>query len=146
MFGPPVYSPPFVIEDATEDLSCVVEKKTVTTDWGTALIHLVRLNRVSWITSFEVSSLIREWRGWDLLEKRLKTRHLKVDSLLVYRGDETWQSLVVNEVQGLKDKQGEFKDKVSLYRLDMLPDLFNLFTTEKCKKSASSLAELLAKS
>jgi len=135
-----------VIEEAVEDSSCVVEKRSVLTDWGTAWIHLVRVNRVRWVTSFEVSSLIREWRGWDLLEKRLKTRHLKVDSLLVYRGDEIWKSLVVNEVLGLKDKQGEFKDKLSLYRLDMLPDLFNLFTTEKCKKSASSLAELLGKS
>ena len=48
-----------------------------------------------------------------------------------------------NEVDGMKDKKGEFKDEVSLYRLDLLPDLFNLFT-EKCKVTAISLTQLVS--
>ena len=77
--------------------------------------------------------------GWDLLEKRLA--HLKVYKLIILKGDSTWKILMDIEVDGMKDKKGEPKDEVSLYRLDLLPDLFNLFT-EKCKVTATSLAHL----
>jgi len=121
--------------------SCVVEKKAVTTDWGSTWVHVIKVAGGSWITSTEVSSLIREWRGWDLLEKRLTTKHLEVDKLLIQKGDNTWKRLIETEVEGMKDKRGELKEEVSLYRLDLLPDLFNLFT-EKCKVTATSLAKL----
>jgi len=123
--------------------SCVVEKKAVTTDWGNAWIHIIKVAGGSWIISTEVSSLVREWRGWDLLEKRLASKHLKLDKLIILKGDNTWKILIDNEVEGMKDKKGEFKDEVSLYRLDLLPDLFNLFT-EKCKVTATSLAHLIS--
>ena len=120
---------------------CLVEKKAVTTDWGKTWIHVINVRGRSWVTSTEVSGLISEWRGWDLLEKRLKSKHLTVDRLIILKGDETWKRLMEAEVEGLKDKHGEIKEDVSLYRLDMLPDLFNLFT-EKCKVTATSLAQL----
>lgn len=123
---------------------CVtVEKKSVTTDWGSASIHLFRDGGVSWVTSAEISSLIREWRGWDLLEKRLVTKHLKLEKLVVKCGDGKWNNMKDNKVEGLKDKKGEFKEQVCLYRLDSLPKLFSLFS-ESCEITARSLAELLS--
>ena len=68
----------------------------------------------------EVSSLVRELRGWD--------KHLQLDKLVVNNGDAKWDILVKGEVEGLRDKDGKLKDDVSLYRLDSLPQVMASFT------------------
>ena len=120
----------------------IVEKVSITTDWGSSDIHLVKDGGVSWRASAEVSSLVKEWRGWDLLDRRLRSKHLQLDKLVVANGDAKWDILVKGEVEGLKDKDGKLKDEVSLYRLDCLPQVMSSFT-ENCKITASSLSGLL---
>ena len=69
------------LEEAAQQPSsgpdCLVEKVTITTDWGSSDIHLVKDGGVSWLASAEVSSLVKEWRGWDLLDRRLRSKPLQ---------------------------------------------------------------------
>ena len=116
-----------------------MENVSINTDWGSSVIHLVKDGGVSWLTSAEVSSLVREWRGWDLLDSRLRSKHLQIDKVVVANGDAKWDILVKGEVEGLKDKDGKLKDEVSLYRVDSLPQVMTSFT-ENCKITASSLS------
>jgi hypothetical protein len=60
----------------------LVENVTIITDWGSSDIHLVKDGGVSWLAIAEVSSLVREWRGWDLLDRRLRSKHLQLDKLV----------------------------------------------------------------
>ena len=57
----------------------------------------------SWIASPLVSSLVREWRGRDLLDRRLRSKHLQLDKLVVANGDAKWEILVKVEVEGLRE-------------------------------------------
>ena len=77
-----------------------------------------------------------------MLDRRLRSKHLQLDKLVVANGDAKWDILVRGEVEGLRDKEGKMKDDVSLYRLDSLPQVMSSFT-ENCKITASSLSDLL---
>ena len=113
----------------------------MTTDWGSTVLHVVRVEGDSWLSSAEVSSMVKEWQGWDLLERRLKAMHLKLEKLVVDKGTDKWDWLVKGDVGGVKDKEGDWMEEVRLYKLDTLPQVLSQFT-EKCGETASSLARL----
>ena len=126
-----------LLEEAAQQPSpgcdLLVEKVFIATNWGSSDIHLVKDGGVNWLASAEVSSLFREWRGWDLLDRKLRSNHLQLDK---------WNILLRGEVEGLRVKEGKLKDDVCLYRLDILPQVMSSFT-ENCKITAGNLSGLL---
>jgi len=121
----------------------VVETHPVVTDWGSAVqLHVVRVGGECWVSGTELSGLVKEWRGWDLMERRLKSRNLMLDELVVDRKNEKWDKLVEGEVVGLKDAKGNWKEEVKFYKLNSIPAVFSGFEKERCSVTASSLTNL----
>ena len=79
-------------------------------------LHLVfGMNHV-WLTDKEVSSLVIEWKGWNLLERRLKAKGLTPEVMSVKRvdGGPLWEVLAAGGVASGID------ESVLLYRVDTL--------------------------
>jgi len=128
------------IEKHTDYTKMKIVQKSVATDWGVAIIRIVCLeDGGKWIPSQDISSLISEWRGRDLMAWKLTSLYLHLDLKEVKSGDLIWQRLVENDATGLSDC-----DKVVLYRLTDLPELFGYFS-EKCKVTTESLLKLIQK-
>ena len=72
-----------LLEEAAQQPSpgcdLLVEKVFIATNWGSSDIHLVKDGGFTWMASPLVSSLVRAWRGWDLLDRRLRSKHLQLD-------------------------------------------------------------------
>jgi hypothetical protein len=72
-----------LLEEAAQQPSpgcdLLVEKVFIATNWGSSDIQLGKDGGFSWMASPLVSSLVRAWRGWDLLDRRLRSKHLQLD-------------------------------------------------------------------
>jgi len=94
-------------------------------------LHGIRWRGYLWVTSAEISSLVPQWRGYDLLHIMLakKKISLKFESVEVDYSEEEglFQQMIAGEVRGLLTKSGKLLDRVILYKLDDLPDLLDVF-------------------
>ena len=97
----------------------------------TAVTVVLSSGRV-WVEGREVSGLVPEWRGWHLLEARLRARGLHPDTRRVEEGEEGWSILVAGGVV----EQGQ--REVVLYRLDTLPLVLGTIS----QRAATVLASL----
>ena len=111
-----------------------VEKRTVTrgSTGEEMTVHVVNCSRQVWVAAREVSSLVTEWRGWDLLEGRLLARGLQPECWRLQEGQEGWAEL---EARGLATSgQGE----LLLYRVEALVPAL----AEICQEVADILARV----
>lgn len=69
----------------------------------------------AWVVGRDVSGLVEEWRGYDLFEKRLKSRGLQPDVRRLTKTDDGFEEL---REEGLT---GEGDGDVLLYSLEDLP-------------------------
>ena len=96
-------------------------------------VHVVNCSRQVWVAAREVSSLVTEWRGWDLLEGRLLVRGLQPECWRLQEGQEGWAEL---EARGLATSgQGE----LLLYRVEALVSAL----AEICQEVADILARVI---
>ena len=96
---------------------CVRNQEVVRKDGLEIVLHLVLGMNHVWVTDKEVSALVIEWKGWNLLESRLKARGLSPEVMSVSREDDgsVWDVLMSGGVVSGPDVS------VLLYRLDTLP-------------------------
>merc|ERR1719233_25124 len=96
-------------------------------------LHGIRWRGYLWVTSAEISSLVPQWRGYDLLHIMLARKKLSLqvqfESVEVDYSEEEglFQQMIVGEVRGLLTKSGKLLDRVCLYKLDDLPDMLKVF-------------------
>jgi len=99
-------------------------------------VHGIRWRGDFWLISTEISSLVPQWRGYDLLHIMLARKKLSLkfefESVEVDYSEEEalFQQMIVGEVRGLLTKAGKLLDSVILYKLDDLPGLLNVFNVK----------------
>ena len=77
-----------------------------------------------WVACREVSLLVWEWRGYDLLETRLQAKGLEVGHLRLGEGGQGWACLLKEGL--VSPGQGQ----VLLYRLETLPGALSVISQE----------------
>jgi len=95
------------------------------------LLHVIKWKGHSWVTSAEISSLVPQWRGYDLLNimlARLKLAHkFECVKLHACKEEGLFQLMIVEEVSGLHNKSGKLMQSVFLFKLSDLMNLLHIF-------------------
>jgi len=95
------------------------------------LLHVMKWKGQSWVTSAEISSLVPQWRGYDLLNIMLARKKLahKFDCVKLHacKDEGLFQLMIVEEVSGLHNKSGKLMQSVFLYKLSDLMNLLHIF-------------------
>jgi len=122
--------------EVVKDCEGMLEASVVTTmnlSTGAAL-HVIKWRGDSWVTSGEISSLVAEWRGYDMLAIMLTKKKLsqKFESVEVSASSEEilFQQMIVAEVGGMLNKSGELLNSIMMYKMTHLKMLLKLFNVE----------------
>ena len=90
-------------------------------------LHLVFGMNHMWLTDKEVSSLVVEWKGWNLLKRRFEAKNLTPEVMSVKRvdGGPVWEVLAAGGVASGLD------ETVLLYRVDTLPQALSSINNDE---------------
>lgn len=86
-------------------------------------VHMVLLDKAAWITSYQISQLIPNWKGRDILARMLKLKRMSVESLVV--SSASHPNLYMELLEGgMGRSEGE---EVRMYPLNSIPHILNFF-------------------
>ena len=90
---------------------------------GQELLHVVSWRGKSWCVSMEISKMVQDWRGWDMLDRMVNTKNMTMESVVMTSDMDTklWEQMGRMEVGGIGN------DKMSLYLLQDVPSLVRSF-------------------
>ena len=94
-------------------------------------IFVIRLLGETWVSSGDISSLIADWCGRDILTPMLARKKVTLESQVISSSvhQELYESMCLLGVPGVKGQ-----DQITVYKLTSIPSILNLFMVTKNKK------------
>ena len=104
------------------------------------LLHIIKLGDEAYLTSAEISGLVKSWKNRDVLAKMLDVKCVSFPVVTVKEStaEYLFEQCVVENVAGIHDSEGRIADQLSLYRLRDVPAILMLFNRH------ASLAKIIA--
>jgi len=94
-------------------------------------IFVIRLHGETWVSSGDISSLIADWCGRDILTPMLARKKVILESQVISSSShqELYDSMRLHGVPGVNGQ-----DQIIVYKLSSIPSILNLFMVTKNKK------------
>ena len=105
---------------------------------GSVQLHIISVKGRLWCLSQDISRLISDWRGWDMLDRMVTSRNMEVERYLVTCEDnlELWRLI--------ESIEAECKDPVYLYLLADVPRIVETFGKLETLSGFNRLKELFS--
>jgi len=87
-------------------------------------VHVVVLDKMAWMTSFQISKFVPNWKGRDILTRMLKLKRMSVESVLVTSENHPalYKAMVEGGLGGESMGVG-----LMMYAIKSLPHILNIF-------------------
>ena len=106
-------------------------------DMGGVVVHILNLMGEAWVTSQEISILVGDWQGRDILSPMLSRKKVELKSKTVsYNTHPDLMERMVEE--GVEGASGEVA-QIKLYRLVNIPGILNLFMVTKDRQRMAAV-------
>jgi len=105
---------------------------------GSIVVNVINLVGEAWVTSHEISSLVEDWQGRDILAPMLSRKKVELKTMKINKLTHPHIIQIMLE-EGVKGATGEF-NQMLLYRLVNIPMILNLFMVKKDRQVLASVA------